>query len=79
MFFKIYSPQITLEGKMRLSPEVLASIIKVAGDWALGMASMPNNDNPPQPSQMSGELESDFEWAFKYLSSYIMDYVSTQG
>jgi hypothetical protein len=63
---------------MALSSEVLASIIKVAGDWALGMARAPEDTGEiPQPSQMSDELEKDFNWAFNYLSSYVENYLLT--
>jgi len=62
---------------MSLPPEVLASIVKVAGDWALGMASSPELDGEPiQPSQMSDELQEHFNFAFNYLSKYIDDYLS---
>jgi len=58
---------------MVLSPEVRAAIIKVAGDWALGMASVPKQPSGevPQPSQMSEELESNFVWAFQFLDGFI--------
>jgi len=60
---------------MEFSQEVLASIIKVAGDWSLGMASTPDN-GPPQPSHMSGELQDYFEHSFNYLTGIIGEYVS---
>jgi len=63
---------------MALSPEVLASIIEVAGDWALGVASTPEvTGHVPQPTQKSEEMEKYFNWAFNYLSSYVTDYLSS--
>ncbi len=57
---------------MAISPKVQASIIKVAGDWALGMASSPGPDGEPiQPSQMSDELEQRFDFAYKFLIRYL--------
>jgi hypothetical protein len=52
-----------------LSQEVLAAIIKVAGKWAIGMATTPSNvtKQPPQPSQLSDELAEDYDWAFNFL------------
>jgi len=57
---------------MAMSPEVQASIIRVAGDWALGMASSPEPDGEPiQPSQMSDELEQHFNFAYRFLIRYL--------
>ena len=56
---------------MATSPEVKAAIIKVAGDWALGMTSLPNHGEPPEPSQMSSELQTNFEFAFNYLQEFL--------
>jgi hypothetical protein len=39
---------------MAMSGEVQASIIRVAGEWAIAMACTPEGDGEPiQPSQMS--------------------------
>jgi hypothetical protein len=58
---------------MALPHEVQASIIKVAGDWALGMASVPKEPSGkvPQPSEMSDEIENNFSWAFAFLARFI--------
>lgn len=57
---------------MAMSGAVQASIIKVAGDWALAMASTPEADGEPiQPSQMGDELERDFDFAYKFLTRYL--------
>ena len=56
---------------MAMSGEVQASIIKVAGEWALAMASTPEVDGEPiQPSQLGDELEKDFDFAYKFLRKY---------
>ena len=64
-----------LEDRMITKPEVLAAIISVAGNWALGMASSPDSGQIPQPSQMPGELPKHFEYAFGYL----MDFIEQHG
>jgi len=62
---------------MTLAPEVQAAIIKVAGDWAVALASSPEYNPktrsaiPIQPSQMSDELEKDFDFAYKFLTEYL--------
>lgn len=57
---------------MAMSGEVQASIIKVAGEWALAMASTQEVDGEPiQPSQMGDELEQDFDFAYKFLTHYL--------
>ena len=65
---------------MRFSPEVVASIVSVAGNWSLGLASSPNPDDnePPQPSQMSDEMEQHFAWAFDYLIGYVETYADVE-
>ncbi len=62
---------------MTLTPEVQAAIIKVAGDWASAMATTPAF-NPetgkyerPQPSEMSDELENNFDFAYRFLTGYL--------
>ena len=66
----------------RLPPEVLSAIVKVSGKWAFSMATTPHPAEkprvyiPPQPSEVSGELKTHFEWAFSYLESYIQQYLS---
>jgi len=67
---------------MDLSHEVLASIIKVAGDWSLKMtATQHPSENPvadkiPKSEEISRELETHFNWAFSYLEKYIHEYTS---
>lgn len=57
---------------MAMSGEVHASIIKVAGDWALAMASTPEADGKHiEPSQMGDKLEQDFDFAYKFLTRYL--------
>lgn len=57
---------------MAITSEVQASIIKVAGDWALGMASSPGPDGKLiEPSQMSSELHLNFDFEYKFLIGYI--------
>ena len=62
---------------MALSSTVQAAIIKVAGDWALSMATAPtysaetNKYEPNQPSQISSELEQHFDFAYKFLTAYL--------
>lgn len=62
----------------RLSPEVQAAIVKVAGKWALSIATAPHPSEriSTQPSEVSSELERHFDWAFKYLSTYIEGHAS---
>ena len=65
---------------MDLSPEVLASIINVAGKWSLSMASTPHSiENPRakanlQPAEITRDLETHFNWAFSYLEKYLRNY-----
>ena len=57
---------------MAITTEVQASIIKVAGDWALAMASSSGPDGKPiEPSQMSGKLHLNFDLEYKFLIDYI--------
>lgn len=62
---------------MALSPTVQAAITRVAGEWALGMATAPDYDphtrkyEPTQPSQISAELEQHFAFAHKFLTDYL--------
>jgi hypothetical protein len=67
---------------MDLQPEVLASIIKVAGKWSLNMATTPHpTEKPsvkatPQPGEITRDLENHFNWAFSYLEKYLQEYLS---
>jgi hypothetical protein len=65
---------------MDLSPEALAAIINVAGKWSSKMATTPHpTENPrakatSQPSEISRDLETHFNWAFSYLEKYVREY-----
>ena len=65
---------------MDLSPEVLASIISTAGKWSLNMATSAHPTEKPrakealQPSEITRDLETHFNWAFSYLEKYMQDY-----
>jgi|PlaIllAssembly_1097288.scaffolds.fasta_scaffold439652_1 hypothetical protein len=67
---------------MDLSPEVLASIINIAGTWSLKIADTrhpsenPLGDRFPQSSEISRELVNHFNWAFSYLEGYMQEYAS---
>jgi hypothetical protein len=67
---------------MDLQPEVLASIIKVAGKWSLSIATNPHPTEKPrakealQPGEITRDLETHFNWAFSYLEKYMQDYTS---
>jgi hypothetical protein len=67
---------------MDLSPEVLASIINTAGKWSLSMATSAHPTEKPrakealQPSEITRDLETHFNWAFSYLEKYMQDYPS---
>lgn len=60
---------------MALSGEIQAAIIKVAGDWAVAMASTSRYNQetekyePALPSKMGDELQNDFDFAYKFLKS----------
>ena len=67
---------------MDLQPEVLASVIEVAGKWSLNMATTPHPiEKPsakatPQPDEITRDLENHFNWAFSYLEKYVQEYLS---
>jgi len=53
---------------MPLPPEVLASIIKVAGQWAVELTNAPRSrEEGHDPSSMEPELRINFAWAYSYL------------
>jgi hypothetical protein len=61
----------------KLSPEVEAAIIKVAGKWALGVATAPSqNINTKQleynpPDDIPDELQSEFKSSYEFLIEYL--------
>ena len=67
---------------MDLSAEVLASIINTAGRWSLNMATSAHPNEKPrakealQPGEITRDLETHFNWAFRYLEKYTQDYFS---
>ena len=67
---------------MDLQPEIIASIIEVAGKWSLSMATTPHPiENPsvkatPHPGEVTKDLETHFNWAFSYLEKYMQEYTS---
>ena len=64
---------------MVISREIRAAIIKVAGDWAVALASVPKFDPDTdkyerlQPGEMSDELENHFDYAYKFLTEYLRE------
>jgi len=58
----------------KLPPEVLSSIINVAGNWALGMANTP--DNQGSITKFCTELEEYYEAEFNFLSRRAEEYFS---
>ena len=61
---------------MKIPPEIMAAMIKVAGDWSVVMSKTPETATKElQPPQMSQFLENNFAWALGHLTAVIGNYL----